>query len=815
MNASHARVASPHWGARLRRPATLLVIAAMVLGGQVGPVEAQPGARGAKAQSPQVAREAGPSLRPSSRAARIAARQIAPRLDRALEARADRGGRSRVIVRLKPGMDIGTAARGLGGRMGRRLGLISGQVVELPNSALRALSRHPAVESIHVDRPVAQLLNRTAVTIGASLVHQQYGFTGRGIGVAVIDSGVTGWHDDLTGAGPTGYPYGNQRVRHFADFVGGQSQPYDDNGHGTHVAGTIAGSGYDSDGRRAGIAPDADLVVLKALDHLGAGYMSDVIAAFDYAVAVKDIFNIRVINLSIGAPISESYWTDPLTLAAKRAVDAGIVVVAAAGNLGYGPDGPRYGTVTAPANAPWVIAVGASNHKGTINRQDDDVAPFSSRGPTYIDWQAKPDIVAPGVGIVSLSDPNSHYYATRPHALLDGSVSTPYKPYLSLSGTSMASPVVAGSIALMLEANPTLTPNLVKAILQYTAESQPAIDRLSQGAGFLNTLGAVRLSRFFTDAQPGALYPMDATWSRHILWGNYRVAGGVLVPGANAWDDNIVWGNDWDNIVWGNTCGEACDNIVWGNDTGDDNIVWGLDFDNIVWGNDAGDNIVWGNDTGDNIVWGNHFELDNIVWGMDCGGGDCDNIVWGNSQLDNIVWGLDEDNIVWGNSLDDNIVWGLDFDDNIVWGLDYDDNIVWGLDDNIVWGNDTGDNIVWGFGGGAIGMWNPAEEVDPAAVTEPMIFGDAWPVSVTVPDEPELPQEPVIEEPVTEPVVEEPVTEPVVEEPVTEPAAEEFAIDEPVTSPTTEVIDGELFFEESTTEEVTEPTTSTSTGGGL
>src|SRR5204862_2650028 len=135
-------------------------------------------------------------------------------------------------------------------------------------------------------------------------------------------------------------------------------------------------------------------------------------------------------NLSVATGVYESYETDPLTLAAKRAVSAGLVVVAAAGNLGRGLDGSaRYAGITAPGNAPWVLTVGASSHMGTTNRSDDTIAAFSSRGPTAIDHAAKPDLVAPGVGIESLSVPNSLLYNTRSAYLLPGTATTSYPPY--------------------------------------------------------------------------------------------------------------------------------------------------------------------------------------------------------------------------------------------------------------------------------------------------------------------------------------------------------------------------------------------------
>jgi len=289
-----------------------------------------------------------------------------------------------------------------------------------------------------------------------------------------------------------------------------------------------------------------------------------------------------------------------------------------------------------------------------------------------IDFAAKPDIVAPGSGTVSLSVQNSLFYLTKPAYLVAGKkLGLGYLPYLTLSGTSMSTPVVAGTVALMLEANPSLSPNLVKAILQFTAQVYSGYDYMTQGAGFLNTLGAVRLSRYFAQHYKGERYPNMKAWSGHIFWGNRRVTGGVLTPGGTAWLNGVQWGAGktpaGQNIVWGENCADGCDNIVWGN-----NIVWG-EFDasdNIVWGNTDGDNIVWGNSNDDNIVWGNVAD-DNIVWGNDCGGADCDNVVWGNTSDDNIVWGNAEglDNIVWGNtSMLDNIVWGNSADDNITWG---------------------------------------------------------------------------------------------------------------------------------------------------
>jgi subtilisin family serine protease len=273
------------------------------------------------------------------------------------------------------------------------------------------------------------------------------------------------------------------------------------------------------------------------------------------------------------AGVYESYDADPLTLAAKRAAEAGIVVVATAGNFGQNDEGEaQYGGITAPGNAPWVLTVGVSSHMGTIARDDDAIAGFSSGGPSRFDFAAKPDVVAPGVGLVSLSEPGSQLYDSRPLNRVWGLLPVGPAPYFSLSGTSMAAPVVAGTVALMLQANPSLTPNAVKAILQYTSETRSPYNHLTQGAGFLNARGAVEF--------------------------------------ANAWATNIVWGtaatSDGENIVWGMLCPTGdCENIVWGTADPSENIIWSAagDDENIVWST-LGD--------GENIVWGMLFESNGV-----------------------------------------------------------------------------------------------------------------------------------------------------------------------------------------------------------
>jgi subtilisin family serine protease len=625
------------------------------------------------------------------------------------------------------------------------LGFINAFVLDVPNDELKTVAEDPSTEFATSDR-VAQAANfRTGIQSGAYFARRLLGYTGTGVGIAVIDSGIAP-SDEFTTWQGLGQRPGGSRVRHFEDFLVADAHhkgqeitcatPCDPNGHGTHVTGTIAGNGFDSFGEKSGMAPDASIVSLRVLGKDGSGSLTGVLNALQWVLDHHHAYNIRIVNLSLGiAPtgpigngnpqsVAELLSTDHLARATKKLVDAGILVVGAAGNVGQVDCKPpqagkcdAWGGITAPGSYPWVFTVGADSSRGTFAREDDTRAKFSSRGPAFPLQNAKPDLLAGGVGIESTAAAGSTLYQQAdPQFLLPGSFPTAALPYMALSGTSQASAVVAGVAALMIQANPRLTPNLIKAILEYTSQEYAGYSPLEQGAGFLNALGAVRLSRFYATAHKGERVPVERIWSQHFIWGNHELSGGLMLPRANAWKVGVDWGvaqtDDGENIVWGTSCGsdDCGENIVWG--TSDENIVWGTgDEANIVWGTeqDASGNIGWATDFGD----------ENIVWGTDCGGGDCENIIWGTASEDgNIVWGTAEgdENIVWGTAEDGNIVWGTDdFDGNIVWGTDdFDGNIVWGTDDfdgNIVWGTDDG-NIVWGTDGENIVWGTDGENID-------------------------------------------------------------------------------------------------------
>jgi serine protease AprX len=559
-----------------------------------------------------------------------------------------------VIVRYKDNVSKERNKKALKGQraqLRREMKQLRAMGLKTNRASLLAMLADSGVEGVSYDAPVSafQLPSLPPVPVsidasGSKSARNRYGVTGSGVTVAVIDSGVQP-SADLPAS----------RIRGFVDFVNGQTQPYDDYGHGTHVANIIAGNGLMSGGQYTGAAPDASIVGLKVLDANGGGATSNVLAALDWVLLNHAAYNIRIVNLSLGHSVYEAAATDPLVQAVEELTKRGVVVVVASGNLGRDRTTGTlyYGSVTSPGNAPSALTVGAVNTNGTSHRSDDFVADFSGRGPTRFDRLIKPDVVAPGYAIMAKVADGSTLATKYPSLVNEYG-------YMRLNGTSMATPAVAGAAALVLSANPGLTAHTVKAVLQYTAQRLPAIDVMNQGAGEVNMAGAVRLAKLINPAAaPGKnwlktsgkptradlLYGEVAAWGRATIWGAQVHVGQNMYLKLAQWDDNIVWGFD-ENIVWGF----------------DENIVWGFD-ENIVWGFD--ENIVWGF-TDENIVWG--FMDESIV----------------PSATDNIVWGFTDTTVL---GVEDNIVWGFNEieNDNIVWGfMDESDNIVWGFSEGVL-----------------------------------------------------------------------------------------------------------------------------------
>jgi subtilisin family serine protease len=336
-----------------------------------------------------------------------------------------------------------------------------------------------------------------------------------------------------------------------------------------------------------------NLVNLRVLDQDGNGYVSDVIEAIEWAVQNRNALgkdnrplNIRVINLSLGHVPYESAATDPLAIACRKAVMAGIVVVAAAGNYGKDSAGNIvYGGITSPGTEPSVITVGAVSTFNTLSRSDDTVASYSSRGPS-IDGLMKPDIAAPGTGIVAPMANNARLAKTYPQLIYN-------QYYMKLSGTSMSTAFVSAVAALVLQKNPGLTPNAVKAVLMYTAERRGQ-NPLEMGAGYLNALGALNLASninayaarstyWLQNNGVGLSYKDDisgyrAVWGGTIVWDDALYSGTSINYNQKAWGSTIVWGDTivWEDmeVVFGNT-------IVWESDVNALSVI--VKSDTIVW----------------------------------------------------------------------------------------------------------------------------------------------------------------------------------------------------------------------------------------
>ncbi|HEX6988855.1 MAG TPA: S8 family peptidase [Bacillota bacterium] len=319
----------------------------------------------------------------------------------------------------------------------RLVGLIAAEAA--PEAIRRALEDR-RIRRLRLDRQVRALLDVATPTVRAPAVWAA-GARGRGVTVAVLDTGIYP-HPDFT------QPV--NRLLAFHDVVSGRREPFDPDGHGTHVAGIIAGNGRMSGGRYVGCAPEAGLVGVRVLDDQGLGRLSHVLAGLDWVVAHRRELAIRVVNLSLGSLAVDPPGEDPLVQAVEAAWRSGLVVCTAAGN-----SGPEPGTIDTPGIAPSVITVGAVDDHGTTYRGDDTVAAFSSRGPA-LGGAAKPDLVAPGVHITAAAAPGSRTAARN--RLGTGA-------YVTMSGTSMATPMVAGLAALLLSVYPELGPDRVKALL--------------------------------------------------------------------------------------------------------------------------------------------------------------------------------------------------------------------------------------------------------------------------------------------------------------------------------------------------------------
>jgi len=441
----------------------------------------------------------------------------------------------KVIVRFRrvPGAAERALVQTLGGQENRRLKASSRWTsLRIPANRVAALADHLLVDYVAVDEPVLNAMDVAREAANEPVAPApESALKGAGVTIAVVDSGVA-LHPDI------------QTLTAVVDVVG-QANPtaalpetsVDPFGHGTHVAGIMVGNGSQSGGVMAGIAPEASLVSVRVLDALGAGSTSDVVAGLQWIGDHKAEYGIRVVNLSLGHPIVEPAADDPLVQAVESLWDSGLVVVCSAGNRGR--DG--HVTITSPCNSRKVITVGAANDKHTGPIYDDQVASYSSRGPTTFDLFAKPDLVAPGNRLVSLRSPGSYMDMLLPDRRVAADPANPaQQDYFEMSGTSMASPVVAATAALMLQQDPALNPASVKARLMMSARKAKFGDPLVSGAGYLDILGALRAPWVTADAPSPQAFP-DVEVGR-INFDNPAVTWGDEVFSLrDMWADSVNW----------------------------------------------------------------------------------------------------------------------------------------------------------------------------------------------------------------------------------------------------------------------------------
>ncbi|HEX2064229.1 MAG TPA: S8 family serine peptidase [Acidimicrobiales bacterium] len=395
---------------------------------------------------------------------------------------------------------------------------VEGYSAELTKGQVNALSRRPDVVQIEAETRVQASMSTARSSYGVDKAVSDFAVDGDGngsprsygpsdVGVCVLDTGIDAGHVDLDGG----------QVVAWRDYVNARPAPYDDNGHGTHVAGIVAGQG-DGDAAYRGVAPGSALVGLKVLDSTGSGTSTNIISAIDFCVANRSAYNVRVVNLSLGSS-GPSDGTDSMSVAVTRAFDNGVLPVVAAGNAG--PATSTVGSPGAAARGVTVCSLADTGENGFF------LSSFSSRGATA-DGRTKPDVCGPGHRI------------TAPAANSGNG-------YVIYSGTSMATPFAAGVAALMLDADPTETPTSLRDQLVATAEDRllPGPD-VDTGNGRLQAYDAVRSAggrtgtgpdhpdRHLTGSHGLATTGASESWSFDVTGTAFPVAVTLIVPGASA-----------------------------------------------------------------------------------------------------------------------------------------------------------------------------------------------------------------------------------------------------------------------------------------
>ena len=484
-----------------------------------------------------------------------------------------------------------TAVLQVGGTVQTRFHLINGVVASIPTAAADILAALPGIsvtpdaqvslqdvpESTTSHAPSDAFLAQT----GADQLAAD-GDTGQGVTVAVVDTGI----DQV--------PDFSGRVIGGVDLTGG-GNPFQDNyGHGTFVAGLIAGDGASSSGQYSGEAPGANLVSIKVAGANGLTDLGTIIQGLQWAADHQALYQIRVLNLSLGFQPSESTVINPLDLAVQAVWNAGITVVASAGNAG-----PFNGTILSPGDDPLVITVGALDDMGAAmaSTDGDEMTNFSSAGPTSPDGWVKPDLVTSGRSVVSLAAPGSTLVSNHPSAQVGTS-------YFTGSGTSFSTAITSGAVALVLADNPGLTPDQVKARLLGNTSPGPIGNPFADGHGALNAYAAatsgpmdLNQSGLVLPALPGlpvslsSARPFD-TWNAP-LWSG--LAPGQLPPNGSTWH-GVAWnGAAWNGWAWH---GVAWNPWAWG----------GAYWNGATWAGSAWDGTPWSGSAWNGAAWGPYWD---------------------------------------------------------------------------------------------------------------------------------------------------------------------------------------------------------------
>jgi serine protease AprX len=465
------------------------------------------------------------------------------------------------------------------------LPIIGGVVASIPTALEPVLAALPGItvtpdvsvsiesttESTGPHTPSDAFLQQTGATQLAA-----DGDTGQGVTIGVIDTGI----DNL--------PDFAGRLIGGVDLTGGGNPFQDSYGHGTFVAGLIAGNGASSNGQYSGEAPGADLVSIKVAGASGVTNLGTVILGVQWAIDHESTYNLRVLNMSLGFQPFTSTLINPLDMAVEAAWNSGIAVVVSAGNAG-----PSNGTILSPGDDPLVITVGALDDMAQSNVADDEMNDFSSAGPTSPDGWTKPDLVTSGRSVVSLAAPGSTVYDQNPSARIGSG-------NFVGSGTSFSSAITAGAAALVLADNPGLTPDQLKAQLLGNTDPGPVGNPFVDGHGALNAYAAatsapMNLSQStagLLPTLPGATVSLSPTGPANT-W-NVNLWTGISWPQSSAEDTSwggLDWtGKEWNNWAW---TGKEWNNWAWA----------GADWNGLTWDGSAWTGKEWNDSAWEGAAW--------------------------------------------------------------------------------------------------------------------------------------------------------------------------------------------------------------------